>query len=107
MVCAELHRRAIRAGGGSELMNGAAMSNLDRHVRRVRGVMTAGTLLAALAWALMGLGAGVWGAILANKLFQAQLPRQAVWLVAAAGLAVTAAMAYALWRRPTGHQAAM
>ncbi len=83
------------------------MSRLDRHVALVQGKLTLSKLLTALAWSLLIYGVVVWVAILVHKVFAVQLPRPAVFFFSGLGVSVAAALAYALWRRPTRHEAAV
>lgn len=83
------------------------MSRLDRHVVAVQNKLTLRTLLAALAWSLLVFQAAVALVILAGKLFQLYLPRPSIWFWAGLGVSVALAAAYALWRRPSRHDAAV
>jgi hypothetical protein len=83
------------------------MSRLDRHVAVVQGKLTLSKLLTALAWSLLIYGVMVWVTILANKLFGLRLPRVSVFFFSGLGVSVAAAVAYALWHRPTRHEAAV
>jgi hypothetical protein len=83
------------------------MSRLDRHVAVVQTKLTLSTLLAALAWSLLVYGVVVWVTILANKVFGVRLPRAGVWFFSGLGVSAAAAVAYALWHRPSRHEAAV
>src|SRR5687768_8122983 len=83
------------------------MSRLDRHVAVVQSKLTLTTLLSALAWALLFYGVIVWLTILANKVFGVHLPRPLMWFFSGLGVSVAAALSYALWHRPTRHEAAV
>lgn len=82
------------------------MSRLDRHVSAVQGKLGLSILLRSLAWVGIGLAAAVWLVVLINRLVGFGLPRPYTWLWAGLGAAVALALAYAIWRRPTAHQAA-
>lgn len=83
------------------------MSRLDRHVNTVRTRMAMGVWLRALAWGLIAFAIVVWAAILVDKLVQVRLPRQMVWFWAGLGVTVAGSLAYAIWRRPSPHEAAV
>jgi hypothetical protein len=83
------------------------MSRLDRHVAVVQNKLALGKLLTALAWSLLGFGVLVWLYILVQKVFGVGLPRAAVWFWAGLGASVVAALAYAIMRRPSPHEAAV
>ena len=83
------------------------MSRLDRHVAVVQGKLTLSTLLAALAWSLLIYGGVVWLTILANKVFGLHLPRVAIWFFSGLGVSIAAAVAYAIYHRPSRHEAAV
>jgi hypothetical protein len=83
------------------------MSRLDRHVAVVQNKLALGKMLTALAWSLLGFGVLVWLYILVQKVFGVSLPRAAVWFWSGLGASVVAAVAYAVWRRPSPHEAAV
>src|SRR4051812_43622028 len=83
------------------------MSRLDRHVNLVQNKLAVGTFLAALGWTLTGFAAAVWAYILANRYLTVALPKPAVWFWVGLGVAIAAAIGWAVWRRPSRHQAAV
>ena len=83
------------------------MTRLDRHVSTVRGRLALAIFVEAVAWALLALAAAVFLALLAQRLLAFALPRPELWLAGGAGVAVLAAGAYALVRRPDPHGAAV
>ena len=76
------------------------MSRLDQHVLAVRNRLMLARFLTALAWTTLALSACVLVAILADKLFQARLPWQHIFLYAGLALSVIFAFVYALMTRP-------
>jgi hypothetical protein len=83
------------------------MSRLDRHVARVQNKLALQRFLVALAWTALALSVAVWLVVLVDRLLGYALPRKDVWLWAGVGSAVVAAIAYAIYRRPTAHEAAV
>lgn len=83
------------------------MSRLDRHVAVVQSKLTLTRLMTALAWSLLVFGVVVWVTILINKVFGAQIPRPMVLFFSGLGVSVAAAIAHALYHRPTRHEAAV
>jgi DNA segregation ATPase FtsK/SpoIIIE-like protein len=83
------------------------MSRLDRHVTMVRNKLALGRFISALAWAGIVYAAGVWIGILVDRIFLIRPPHLSWVLLGAAGLGVLAALAYAIVRRPSEHDAAV
>ncbi len=83
------------------------MSRLDRHVNLVRNKLAMGTLLKALAWALLGYAFVVLLNILVDRFLVRRLPHYGVFFCVGLGLTIAGALAYAIWRRPTSRQAAI
>jgi hypothetical protein len=83
------------------------MSRLDQHVLLVQNKLTLGKFLDALARAVAVFGVIVLIAIVIDRVFQVRLPRLSVWLWSGLGSAAALAAAYAIWRRPGAHEAAV
>jgi hypothetical protein len=83
------------------------MGRLDRHVNLVRNKLAAGTLLKALAWALLGFAFVVLLNILVDRFLSRRLPHYAVFFWVGLGVTIAGALAYSIWRRPTPRQAAV
>jgi hypothetical protein len=83
------------------------MSRLDSHVAAVQNKLALGRFLGALGWSLAGFGACVWVAIVIDRVFRLTLPRVPVWFWSGLGAAAVAAIIYAVWRRPSAHDAAV
>jgi hypothetical protein len=83
------------------------MTRLDYHVMRVQNKLALRRFVQALAWTLMGFAAAVWIAILVERVFGYQLPRQMTWFWAGLGAAGVLALVYAIVRRPSRHLAAV
>ncbi|HZZ43212.1 MAG TPA: hypothetical protein VFE58_09760 [Tepidisphaeraceae bacterium] len=83
------------------------MSRLDQHVMAVRNRLMLARFLYALAWTTLGLASCVLVAIVVDRLFQARLPWQRVFLYAGGLLAVVFAFAYAVMSRPDPFTAAV
>lgn len=83
------------------------MTRLDRHIAIIRNKMAFQRFLQALAWACIALAALSGGVILTYKLFLVQLPHENRWLLGGLIAAAGAALAYAIIRRPTSHEAAI
>src|SRR5438874_10748959 len=83
------------------------MSRLDQHVSLVKNKLAMGKFLEALAWTtLVGAGAACL-VILIDRLFLLHLPRPGLFTLCGVAAAVLAAFAYALYRRPGDHEAAV
>src|SRR5438105_4874951 len=83
------------------------MSRLDRHVAGVQNRLALNQLLLALGWCVLGLNVLIWISILADRLLGFDLPRSKIWLLVGCGVSLALAIGYAIWRRPTRHQAAV
>src|SRR5687768_9897324 len=83
------------------------MSRLDRHVAAVQNKLALDRFIAALAWVSVALAALVWLTILVDRVFQLRPPRWDLWFWSGIGAAVVAAIAYAFYRRPSTHAAAV
>src|SRR4051812_43879964 len=83
------------------------MSRLDRHVDTVQNKLALGEFLIALARALSVFAGLVLLAVLVEKFFHVNLPRQMIWFWSGLGAAALFAFGLALFKRPTRHQAAM
>ena len=81
------------------------MSRLDRHVAAVQNKLALDRFVAALAWVSVALAAMVWLTILVDRVFQVRPPRWDLWFWSGIGAAVVAAVAYAVYRRPSTHAA--
>src|SRR3954466_15789286 len=83
------------------------MSRLDQHVSLVRNKLALEKFLDALAWATLGLGVVACVAILVDRLFLLRLPHPPRFLLGGFIAAVIGALGYAIYRRPSGHDAAV
>ncbi len=83
------------------------MSRLDRHVNLVRNKLAMGTLLKALAWALLAFSFVVLLNILVDRFLVRRLPHWFAWMWVGLGVTIAAAFVYSIWRRPTARQAAV
>jgi hypothetical protein len=83
------------------------MSRLDRHVNLVRNKLAMGTLLKALAWAMLGFAFVVLLNILVDRFLARRLPHYGVFFLVGLGVTVAGAIAYSIWRRPSSRQAAI
>ena len=83
------------------------MSRLDRHVARVQGQLALALFLRALGAALTAFCGLVFLAVVVDRLGQVGVPRPWAFVWAGLGLTVVAAVAYAVARRPSAHQAAV
>jgi len=84
------------------------MTRLDHHVMAVRNKLALATLLDTLARVLTVYGGVVLIAVLLDRLFHGRLipmPKILFWI--GLGVSSAGALGYALWRRPTQHQAAV
>jgi hypothetical protein len=82
------------------------MNRLDKHVATVRSKLTTERFLMSLGYAIAIFLALVLLAVLVDRFFWVDLPRQMVWFWATAAAAVLASIIHAMMRRPTPHQAA-
>ena len=83
------------------------MSRLDRHVAMVQNKLALARFVQAIAWASLIYAALVWVGIVIDRMLQVRLPHVMIWVWAAAGAGVLAALFYAIIRRPTAHDAAL
>src|SRR5665213_934278 len=83
------------------------MSKLDQHVGLVRSKLAFATFVRALAWAFTALCGAVLIAIILDRFFQLELPREWIWMWAGTGAAIIGAGTYAFIRRPSAHYAAV
>jgi hypothetical protein len=82
------------------------MSRLDQHIGLVRSKLTTEKFLSLAGYAVAIFFACVLVAILVDRFFWVDLPRQMIWFWGGCGAAVFAALVIAMIRRPTPHQAA-
>ena len=82
------------------------MSKLDQHVGLVRSKLAFATFVRALAWAFTALCGAVLIAIVLDRFFQLELPREWIWMWAAIGADCRAGI-YAFVRRSSAHYAAV
>ncbi len=83
------------------------MSRLDRHVAFVQNKHAISRFVDGLAWALLVYAAVICVAVVVDRLAHVRPPRAAIWLLAGLGVAVLAALAFAVIRRPSPEQAAV
>jgi hypothetical protein len=82
------------------------MSRLDQHIGLVRSKLTTEKFLSLVGYSVAIFFACVLVAVLVDRFFWVDLPRQMIWFWGSCGLAVVAALVIAMLRRPTPHQAA-
>lgn len=83
------------------------MSRIDHHVTAVQNKLALSRFVVALGWALLVFAGVVWINILVDRLLAARLPRWDLLFWIGAGIAVAAAIGYAVWRRPDKRTAAV
>ena len=83
------------------------MSRLDRHVANVQNKLALDRFIAGLAWASVAFAAAVWLTIIVERVLRVRPPRWDLWFWAGLALTVVAALAYAMYRRPSPHAAAV
>ncbi len=82
------------------------MSRLDQHIGLVRSKLTTEKFLSLAGYAIAVFFACVLLAVLVDRFFWVDLPRQVIWFWGGCGAAVLIALVIAMIRRPTPHQAA-
>ena len=83
------------------------MSRLDRHVTFVQGKLTTSIFVDALSVTVAAFFGAVAVAILFDRTLQLVLPHPQVWALSTLGVAVAAALAFAVVRKPDAHTAAV
>src|SRR5687767_1814546 len=83
------------------------MSRLDRHIAAVQNKLALDRFIVALAWVSVAFAGLVWLTIIVDRVFQVRPPRWDLWFWSGIGAAVVGAIAYALYRRPSPHTAAV
>ncbi len=83
------------------------MSRLDRHVGRVQNKLALGLFLTALGAAVAALCGLLVVGVAVNRLAHLNVPERWAWPLAGLAVAAVAASAYAVFRRPSAHQAAV
>src|SRR4051794_19755803 len=83
------------------------MSRLDSHLMAVQNKLALNRFLDALAVSVPIFALAVWATRRAERIFGLHVPNFMIWLSAGAALAVAAALAYAVWRRPSAYEAAV
>ena len=83
------------------------MSRMDRHVTFVQGKLATSIFVDSLSGTVAAFFAACGVAILLNRTLQLALPHPQVWALATLGVAVIAALTFAIIRKPDAHTAAV
>ncbi len=83
------------------------MSRLDDHVAAVQNRLALRKFISALAWLSLFYVIVIWLAVMADRILLWHLPHPMRWFYGGLGTIVAAALAYAIYRRPTVREAAV